>query len=100
MFSTILSNIAIRRGAQNMSTASLRSERGDQVEWAPSDMTSEDTYEMSDDDLVSKKTGAQMLVGPTSTRYEGSTNVFIGVVVVAVAVVVAASCFVYPESDK
>ena len=45
---------------------------------------------MSDDDLVSKMTGAQVLVGPASTHYEGSTNVFIGVAVVAVAVVVVA----------
>ena len=74
----------------DMSTAAPRSDRGEQVERVPSNRASEDTYEMSDDDLVSKKTGAQVLVGPTSTRYEGSTHVFIGVVVVAVAVVVVA----------
>ena len=49
------------------------------VERAPSDRASEDTYEMPDDD--SEKTGAQVLVGPASTQYEGSTNVFIGVIV-------------------
>ena len=64
------------------------SQQGEQVERAPSDRASGDTYEMSDDDLVSKKTGAQVLVGPASTQYEGSTKVFIGLVVVAVAVVV------------
>ena len=62
------------------------SQQGEQVERAPSDRASEDTYEMPDDD--SEKTGAQVLVGPASTQYEGSTNVFIGVAVVAVAVVV------------
>ena len=42
--------IAMRRGAQNMSTASPRSDGGEQVERVPSDRASEDTYEMSDDD--------------------------------------------------
>ena len=37
---------------------------------------------------TTEQTGAQVLVGPASTQYEGSTNVFIGVAVVAVAVVV------------
>ena len=83
--------IAIRRGAQNMSTASPGSDRGEQVEWVPSDRANEDSYEMRDDCFVPKKTGAQMLVGPTCTPYEGSTNVIIGDVVVAVAVVVVAS---------
>ena len=55
------------------------SQQGKQVERDPSDRASEDTYEMPDDD--SEKTGAQVLVGPASTQYEGSTNVFIGVVV-------------------
>ena len=73
----------MRHGARNIGISNER-----RRERVPSGRTSEDTYEMSDDDLVSKKTGAQVLVGPTSTRYEGSTNVFIGVAVVAVAVVV------------
>ena len=38
-------------------------------------ISNERTYDMSDDDLVSKKTGAQVLVGPTSTRYGISTHV-------------------------
>ena len=74
----------MRHGARNIGISNER-----RRERVPSGRTSEDTYEMSDDDLVSKKTGAQVLVGPASTQYEGSTNVFIGVAVVAVAVVVA-----------
>ena len=60
----------MRHGARNIGISNER-----RRERVPSDRTSEDTYEMSDDDLVSKKTGAQVLVGPTSTRYEGSTHV-------------------------
>ena len=39
---------------------------------------------------ITEQTGAQVLVGPAGTQYEGSTIVFIGLVVVAVAVVVVA----------
>ena len=60
----------MRHGARNIGISNER-----RRERVPSGRTSEDTYEMSDDDLVSKKTGAQVLVGPTSTRYEGSTHV-------------------------
>ena len=75
----------MRHGARNIGISNER-----RRERVPSCRTSEDTYEMSDDDLVSKKTGAQVLVGPTSTQCEGSTHVFIGVAVVAVAVLVVA----------
>ena len=73
----------MRHGARNIGISNER-----RRERVPSGRTSEDTYEMSDDDLVSRKTGAQILVGPTSTRYEGSAHVSIGVVVVAVVMVV------------
>ena len=60
----------MRHGARNIGISNER-----QRERVPSGRTCEDTYEMSDDDLVSKKTRAQVLVGPTSTRYEGSSHV-------------------------
>ena len=37
---------------------------------------------------TTEKTGAQVLVGPASMQYDGSTNVFMGVAVVEVAVLV------------
>ena len=60
----------MRHGARNIGISNER-----RRERVPSGRASEDTYDMSDDDLVSKKTGAQVLVGPTSTRYEDSTHV-------------------------
>ena len=62
----------MRHGARNIGISNER-----RRERVPSGRTSEDedTYEMPDDDLVSKETGAQVLVGPTSTRCEGSTRV-------------------------
>ena len=68
----------MRHGARNIGISNER-----RRERVPSGRTSEDTYEMSDDDLVSKKTGAQVLVGPTSTRYEGSAMLAVAVVAVA-----------------
>ena len=59
----------MRHGARNIGISNER-----RRERVPIGRTSEDTYKVSDDDLVSKKTGAQVLVGPTSTRYEGSTH--------------------------
>ena len=47
----------MRHGARNIGISNER-----RRERVPSDRTSEDTYEMSDDDLVSKKTGDQVLV--------------------------------------
>ena len=47
------SNIAMHHGARNIGISNER-----RRERVPSGRTSEDTYEMSDDDLVSKKTGA------------------------------------------
>ena len=47
----------MRHGARNIGISNER-----RRERVPSGRTSEDTYEMSDDDLVSKKTGAQVLV--------------------------------------
>ena len=43
----------MRHGARNIGISNER-----RRERVPSGRTSEDTYEMSDDDLVSKKTGA------------------------------------------
>ena len=60
----------MRQGARNIGISNER-----RRERVPSGRTSEDTYEMSDDDLVLQKTGAYVLVGPTSTRYEGSAHV-------------------------
>ena len=77
LFFQQFSNIAIRRGAQNMSTASPRSDRGEQVERVSSDRASEDTYEMSDDDYREDRTPS-ISRAIREQQYEGSTNVFIG----------------------